>query len=216
MSAQPAVSLRRSFAGAAPLVAAAPRLAPDRRRHRRFSVVLFGRFMRQSRHEYPCKLQDISVGGAALKSPVTPEIGERIIAYFDQLGGIEGTVVRVFEDGFAIAFTATQHKREKLAAQITWLINRQDLGGPEDRRHERITVKEHATTLLLADGLRVPCKVLDVSLSGAAVATAVRPEIGSEVTVGRMSARVVRHWELGIGVEFHTLQDAEALRRHFV
>jgi hypothetical protein len=209
MSALPATLPRR------PALPPSLKLAPDRRRHVRFKVVLFGRFMRESKHEYPCKLLDISVGGAALISPVVPELGEPIIAYFDQLGGLQGKVVRTLEGGFAIGFIATQHKREKLAAQITWLINRQELGGPEDRRHERIALKNHVSTLKLPDGQTVECKVLDVSLSGASVGTTARPEVGSEVVVGKMRARVVRRSETGIGVEFVDLQDAEALRRHF-
>lgn len=209
MTAQPAMTPRRL------VLPPSFKLAPDRRRHRRFDIVLFGRFMRQSKHEYPCKLIDISVGGAALTSPVVPELGETIIAYFDQLGGLQGTVVRKLDDGFAVGFTVTQHKREKLAAQITWLINRDQMGTIEDRRHERIALKNHFTSLKLADGTTVECKVIDVSLSGAAVGTTARPEIGSEVMLGKMRARVVRRTEIGVGVEFVDLQDPEALRRHF-
>lgn len=210
MSAQPAAGIASHFSEHA-----APRLAPDRRRHKRFSIVLFGRFMRQSKHEYPCKLIDISVGGAALGSPVTPDVGETIIAYFDQLGGLQGTVVRTFDGGFAMSFVATQHKREKLAAQLTWLVNRQDLGGPEDRRHERIKLKDKASVLRLEDGATIECAVLDVSLSGASVKTAARPEIGAEVVLGKTRARVVRRDENGLGLEFIVLQDAEAIQRHF-
>jgi hypothetical protein len=190
------------------------KLAPDRRRHKRFEIVLFGRFMRQTKHEYPCKLMDISVGGAALGSPVTPEIGETIIAYFDQLGGLQGTVVRTFEGGFAMSFSATQHKREKLAAQITWLVNRHDLGGPEDRRHERIKLKDNTSTLQIA-GETFECSVIDVSVSGASVRTATRPEIGTEVILGKTHARVVRRDDSGLGLEFVHMQDPESLRRHF-
>lgn len=210
MSAQPASGSASRFAAIE-----AVKLAPDRRRHKRFAVVLFGRFMRQSKHEYPCKLIDISVGGAALGSPVTPEIGETIIAYFDQLGGLQGTVVRTFEGGFAMSFIATQHKREKLAAQITWLVNRQDLGGPEDRRHVRYSLKDHASVLRLDETHTVECTVLDVSLSGASVRTTARPDIGTEVVLGKTRARVVRRDETGLGLEFVDVQDPEALRRHF-
>src|SRR5690606_4538621 len=105
-------------------------------------------------------------------------------------------------------------KREKLAAQITWLINRQDLGSPEDRRHERVTLRETSSTLTLPDGLTVPCQVLDISLSGASVGTTVRPDIGTEVTLGKMRGRVVRRHDQSVGVEFLNVQDAEALRRN--
>ncbi len=208
MTAQPAGFARRFSAHA-------PKIAPDRRKHKRFPCVQLGRFMRASKHEYPCKMTDISVGGAALMSPVIPDIGERIVAYFDALGGLEGTVARIFDGGFAISFVMSQHKREKLAAQITWLINRQDLGGPEERRHERIALNDSKSSLKLSNDIVVPCTVIDVSLSGASVGTTARPDIGTEVQVGKMRGRVVRHHDQGIGVEFLDLQDSEALRRHF-
>jgi hypothetical protein len=203
-----------SFARRPQLLANA-KIVPDRRKYKRFAMVLLGRFMRQDKREYPCKLVDISVGGAALSSPVVPHMDERIITYFDQLGGLEGKVVRIFDGGFAVAFTATQHKREKLAAQLTWLINKQELGGPEDRRHERVTLRAAASTLTLADGVTVPCRVLDVSLSGASIGTMARPEIGSDVLLGKLRARVVRRHDQGIGVQFLDIQEPEALRRYF-
>ena len=208
MSLNPASSLRRPAGPTA-------RIAPDRRRHKRHAVTLLGRFMRPNRHEYPCRLVDISVGGVAMMSPVAVEDGERIIAYFDHIGGIEGDVVRTFEGGFALRLTVSKHKREKLAAQIMWLINRHELTGAAERRHERTAVPNKFSTLKLAEGLAVQCRVLDVSLSGASIGTEARPAIGSEVHLGRLRARVMRHHERGIGLQFLDIQDPEALRRYF-
>jgi hypothetical protein len=194
---------------------AASRMIADQRRHARFQLTLLGRFMRASKHEYPCKLNNISVGGAAVSSPVAVDVGERIVAYFDEIGGHEGTVVRVFDGGFAMRLAATQHKREKLAAQITWLINRGELSGIDGRRHERIAVANKTSTLKLSDGTDVDCKVIDVSLSGASISTEARPPIGSNVMFGKLRCRVMRHHDRGIGVQFLDIQDPEALRRYF-
>lgn len=192
------------------------RATPDRRRHKRFAITLLGRFMRASKHEYPCKLNDISVGGAAMMSPVQVNMGEKIIAYFDQIGGIEGTVARVFEGGFAIRLTATQHKREKLASQITWMINKSDIAGGEERRHERSPKHPpKASVLTLAEGISIECRVLDISLSGASIETEARPPVGNEVILGKLRCRVMRHHDQGIGVQFLDIQDPEALRRYF-
>ena len=112
----------------------------DQHRYKRFELALLGRFMRANKQEYPCKLNDISVGGASVNAPVEVELGERIVAYFDEIGGIEGSVVQVFEGGFAMGLKATQHKRDKLAAQITWLINKDAMGvacGPAPRTRWR-------------------------------------------------------------------------------
>jgi hypothetical protein len=190
-------------------------LATDKRRHKRVAITLLGRFMRASRHEYPCRLNDISVGGAAINSPVAVDEGERIVVYFDHIGGLEGSVVRVFEGGFAMQFRTTARKREKLAAQLTWLLNRDVLSGITERRHERGSVADQNKTVLLDTGETVDCEVVDVSISGASLRMDMRPPIGSSLMVGRMRGRVMRHHEHGIGVQFVDIQEPEALRRHF-
>lgn len=193
------------------------RITPDRRRYKRFAIPLLGRFMRANKQEYPCKLNDVSLSGVSLMSPVPVELDERIVAYFDHLGGLEGHAVRQFDGGFAIALSATQHKREKLAAQIMWLINRHEIQGAEERRHERIQVANamQLSALRLPEDIVIQTKVLDVSLSGASLATEARPPIGAEVQLGKLRARVARHHDQGIGVQFIDIQEPEALRRYF-
>ncbi len=189
--------------------------ATDQRRHRRVALSLLGRFMRANRHEYPCRLNDISVGGAAINSPIEVEIGERIVVYFDHLGGLEGHVVRLFEGGFAMQFKVTPHKREKLAAQLTWLVNRDALTGADQRRHDRIPAEDRTQAVLLDSGETLACQVADVSISGASLNMEARPPVGTILTLGRLRARVVRHHEQGIGVQFTDIQEPGALRRHF-
>lgn len=187
----------------------------DRRRHPRFKMMLLGRFMRASKHEYPCKLTDISVGGATLMSPVEVEADEKVVAYFDQLGGLEGKVVRLLDGGFAMSFQVSAHKREKLASQLTWLLNKFEVATLEDRDHERTPVLNKNTMLKLPDGTVIECRVLDVSLSGASIGTALRPAIGSELMFGKLRSQVVRHHDGGIGVRFLDIQEPEAVRRYF-
>jgi len=194
---------------------ASPRPALDRRRHKRISVTLLGRFMRSNKREYPCKLIDISVGGAALISPVEVEDGERIVAYFDHVGGLEGCVARVFEGGFAIHLAATPHRREKLAGLLTWMINRGEIRTTETRRHERLATPSDQTSLQLGEGVTVRCRILDISVSGALLGTDARPPIGQDVVLGKLRACVARHYENGIGVQFVDIQNPVALRRYF-
>lgn len=171
--------------------------------------------MRANKQEFPCRLNDISVGGASFMAPVEVEIGERIIAYLDEIGGIEGEVVRIFDGGFAIRLKVSQHKREKLAAQITWLVNKAELGGAAGRRHQRLSVVNKTSTLRLPDGNSVDCRVLDVSLSGASIGTDARPPIGDIVMFGKLRCKVMRYHDRGIGVQFLDIPDPEALRRYF-
>jgi hypothetical protein len=170
--------------------------------------------MRADRNEFTCQLKNISVGGAAVETPHAPELGERVIAYFDHLGGIEGTVVRHTTDGFAFAFKVTEYKREKLAAQIMWLINRGDYPQSAGRLHERVGTRGRRTTLKVDDVI-IDVELLDLSASGASIGTPARPPIGSFVVAVKTRAIVRRHHEHGIGLQFLTLLSPEALRDSF-
>ena len=53
------------------------------------------------------------------------------------------------------------------------------------------------------DGRELPARLIDVSLSGAALTLAHRPQLGEALVLGRTAGRVVRHFEGGIAVEFN-------------
>src|SRR5881275_2056288 len=172
-------------------------LSEEQRRFQRVRVNLLGRYMLADRREFPCQVLDMSPGGMAVIGPVSGTAGERIVAYIDHVGRLEGTISRVLPNGFAMSIAATPRKRDKLAAQLTWLANRHILGLPEDRRHDRIIPKNPRTTIVMPDGKALICRIIDMSLSGAAIASELRPELGLVVTLGKTPARIVRHIENG-------------------
>lgn len=188
-------------------------LNQERRRHQRVKVLLSGRFMREDRQEFPCQTINMSPGGVALMSNLPPRVGEQVVAYVDHLGRLEGRCTRIFDNGFAMTISATLRRRDKLADQLTWFANRGTLGLPEDRRHERFELRNPRSKLTLPDGSVVECRVLDVSLSGAAIATKLRIPLGSPVTIGRTPARVVRYLENGFALEFSRVQNLDTLER---
>jgi hypothetical protein len=67
------------------------------------------------------------------------------------------------------------------------------------------------STVTFADGQSMPCIITDLSLSGAALNSAVKPPLGSLITLGHTQARVVRHRDDGYGVEFTRLQHPDFL-----
>jgi hypothetical protein len=185
--------------------------AQERRRHQRVRVNLLGRYMLADRREYPCQVINMSPGGMALIAPVTGNVGERVIAYVDHLGRLEGTIARHFDNGFAMTIAATARKRDKLAAQLTWLANRSILNLPEDRRHGRFVPRIAGARLIMPNGVNVGVRIIDISLSGAGIATQHRPEVGSLVTLGKIPGRVVRHLEDGFAMEFTRLQHPDSV-----
>ena len=55
-----------------------------------------------------------------------------------------------------------------------------------------------------------PCRVIDFSQSGAAIATrASRPRSAPLVTIGKTPGRVVRHLDDGFAIEFTRLQHSD-------
>src|ERR1700752_3496670 len=181
-------------------------LNEEQRRFQGVRVNLLGRYMLADRREFPCQVLDMSPGGMAVIGPGSGVAGERVVAYIDHVGRLEGTIVRVLPNGFAMSIAAPPRKRDKLAAQLTWLANRQILGLPEDRRLDRIVPRNPRSTMVLSDGTAVLCRIIDMSLSGAAVASDQLPDVGTLITLGKTPSRVVRHIENGFAVEFTRMQ----------
>lgn len=196
----------------------APDLASSRAERRNFQrvpVKLYGRFMLEDRTEHACQVIDMSPGNVALRADRLAVTGERVIVYLDHVGRIEGVVTRRLQGGFAMTVNASEGKRDKLAAQLTWLANKHELDLPEDRRHERLQPRNPRNVLKLSDGRQYQCKIADLSLSGAGVEIEMKPELGTEVLLGSIRGRVVRHFADGVAIEFASLQRLETLEEEF-
>ncbi|MET0443154.1 MAG: PilZ domain-containing protein [Tardiphaga sp.] len=185
--------------------------AEERRRFQRVKVHLLGRYMLPDRREFPCQVVNMSPGGLALLGPGIGNVGDRVIAYLDHIGRVEGKLTRVIDNGFAMTVGATPRKRDKLAAQLTWLANRDILNLPEDRRHDRVLPRNPTSILTLEDGSQITCRIIDLSLSGAAVSAERRPALNTLVSLGRVQSRVVRYLEEGFALEFVHEQSLETL-----
>ncbi len=188
-------------------VVAPARSEPELIRYNRVRVSVLGRYMLADRSEFPCQIIEMSPGDAVVVAPVPGIVGEKVIAYIDHVGRIEGSILSQMDGGFIMDIAASSRKRDKMAAQLTWLANKDILNLPEDRRHERVVPDIRHSTVVLDDGRRYNCKIIDISLSGAAIELDVRPAMGTPVTLGRMRARVIRHFQNGVAVEFASSQE---------
>lgn len=174
----------------------------ERRRHQRVEIALLGRYMLEDKREFPCQTVDMSVGGVALAAPVRGDIGARVVLYLDQIGRVEGRIVRLTDRGFALQMSLPLVKQEKIANQLTWLINRDSLGMPEDRRHERI-VPYRRHSILKVDGDREHVvKLIDLSVSGAAMSTSARAAIGAKALLGQTPGTIIRAFDGGLAIMF--------------
>lgn len=108
----------------APFPPAALAEGPERRRHTRIPLALHGRYMLEDGRDHPCVTRDVSRMGMSIEAVPVGAIGERVVAYLEELGRIEGRVVRRSEDWFAIELVATPLKLERLDGKISAILRR--------------------------------------------------------------------------------------------
>lgn len=177
--------------------------APDRRRFYRAPIEIGGRSMAETGVEQDCLTADISPGGARLRAPRTPLEGESLVLYLGPLGRMPAQVSRIEPDGaFGVSFQVSGHKREKLAEQLTWMMNKGLFAHEEERRATRHD-SAGAIPVTLEDGTALVCEVRDFSLVGCSVKTQKpRPAIGAWVRVGQTYGRVARYLSDGFALDF--------------
>ncbi len=185
--------------------------APDRRRFYRADIEVDGRIMDERGVEQDCLTADVSPGGARLRTPRPPLEGESLVLYLGPLGRVPAKVSRIEPEGaFGVQFQVSGHKREKLAEQLTWMMNK-GLFAHEERRATR---HDGAGSLpvILEDGTALVCEVRDFSLVGCSVRTdRPRPPVGAWVRVGQTYGRVARYLHDGFALDFQTRASHAAL-----
>jgi hypothetical protein len=68
--------------------------------------------------------------------------------------------------------------------------------------------------MVTPDGTTALCRIIDMSLSGAAVTSEVKPPVGSVIWLGKTQARIVRVNDDGFAVEFTRLQHPDFLEEN--
>jgi hypothetical protein len=182
----------------------------DRRRHRRVLWQVPVRGLTGSGEEFACNTVDVCAGGLRINLARPLEKGENLVLYIEDIGRIEGVIVRVLNEiGYAIEFRVPPRKREKIADALTWLVNKDRLGLSD----ERIAERRPATGQVIAihgKGVAIACAIADVSLFGVALKTSgPRPMIGDRVQLGERAGTCVRYIEGGFAVDFRTLHGTD-------
>lgn len=200
------------------------RYAREQRRHPRIELSLGVRFMGADGKEGTGRIRDITAGGAAVDSGQCPPIGMPIVLYIDEIGRVEGMVIRHVSDetqesavlyGFAVRFVVSLAKAERIIEKITVALtpvdgenrgehgeDRESEDGTDDRRRHQREALSAPTTVVLAGGGTIAVRVIDMSLSGVSVESSERPALGTFVEIGRARGRVSRHHERGFAVNF--------------
>lgn len=199
-----APALRPGFANVAAKLAASRTTAQERRRFRRFSVIVGGRLLDPLGREHDCRTLDMSPGDLRVAAPVGLEIGQRVVIYLESFGRLAGSVTRRGEDSdFAILLEASTHKREKMAEQLTWHVNREKLGLENEQPvAARVGSNANRARIELENGDAIEGQILDFSLAGMTVRALRIPPLGAWVRVSGTYGRVARRIEGGFAIDF--------------
>jgi hypothetical protein len=186
-----------------PEPAETPRITADiveRRRHSRADLPLKARFLGESGEERPCLVINVSAGGALLRAVLPPREGENVVLYIDEVGRFEGRVVRSTPNEFAVDYRGRRSKTRRTADALTLTMNSCS-AWPDRRATPRIKTDARAV-VRLENGEVQFCSIMDISLTGASLEIDPRPPLGAQITLGKMSAKVVRRHDRGVGVVF--------------
>jgi hypothetical protein len=174
----------------------------------RFIGPVMGRYTLESRARMPglqifaLRLQSISPTMMVASAPVGGSIGERVTAHYVPFGNVRGVIARHIDGGFVVEIDSTDEQRRKLAARIDWFKKRTFAGVTDKREHNRFMPREPKSAVVLHHGMVLPCLVIDLSSSGAAISADYDPQIGEPLALGKIVARVVRKLEVGFAVQF--------------
>ncbi len=181
----------------------------DRRKHRRVNWAVRVRGLTGEGEEFTCTTVDVCAGGLRINLARPLTRGESLVLYIDDIGRVEGVVTRVLNEiGYAVEFKVPPRKRDKIADQLTWLINKDRLGLVDERDAER---RPGGGQIIASyGGVSIACAVADVSIFGVALKTSgPRPMIGDRVQVGERAGTCVRYIEGGFAVDFRTLHGTD-------
>jgi hypothetical protein len=162
---------------------------------------------------FACRVQSISPKMAVFTAPVSGAQGDWVTAHFQELGIIRAQITRHLDRGFAMDIVATDEERTKLGAKIDWVKKNTHEAVADKREHKRKLPRDPRSIIILPNGGKMNCFIMDMSRSGVAISADVDLDIGTPLAVGNVVGRVVRHLEVGFAIKFISLQDTTTLEQ---
>ena len=149
-------------------------------------------------------LFDLSAGGVGVLTGVKVAAGDHVVMHLDGGGRLEGTVMRLLEDGFGVELTMSEAKRSRLIDALEPMVENVDeiVELPMNRRvAERVAGLRMETECHTENGI-LECRIVDMSLTGAAIETGSEIAIGAVITIGQTRGKVVRRYGKIYGIHF--------------
>lgn len=149
-------------------------------------------------------LFDLSAGGVGVLTDVEVAAGDRVVMHLDGGARLEGTVMRLLADGFGVELTMSAAKRSRLVDALEPMVESVEeiVELPMNRRvAERVAGLRMETECHTENGI-LECRIVDMSLTGAAIESRTEIAIGSVITIGQTRGKVVRRYGNTYGIHF--------------
>jgi hypothetical protein len=148
------------------------------------------------------RIDNICEGGFFITPSIEANAGDRIIAYAEGLARLEGVVVRIDSNGFAVKLNLSEDQKQDLSKRIAAALSGKPYLRILDRRNnKRLILNLDTTYRIIPDGTVFDCTIVDVSSEAVTVETTqIKPAVGENVRVGGFVGRVYRHGPNGFVV----------------
>lgn len=174
----------------------------DKRRYARHRVKLSGKmFIPDLDAEQDCRVIDLSQAGVAVRCGLPPRKGSQVVLYIGGFGRFDAEVAQIHRGVVGMRIKASAKKQDDLGAKLIAYVRNGELPESRAREHDRLPV---VPTLIVTreNGEVLDCEILDISLQGISLKTQATLTINELLRLGKNLGRVVRHHDLGVGVEF--------------
>ena len=144
-------------------------------------------------------------------TPFPAVLSDRAFVYVESLGLIRGVISRAMGPTSEMDIEMTLNERSKLAARILWADMQAGFRGTDLRRFPRFEPTHPESSIRLPDGSLSECRIANISPTGAAIISSLRPPLSTAVILGQIHSEIRRHTNDGFAVEFLTVQDPALL-----
>jgi hypothetical protein len=159
----------------------------------------------------PCETKLVTPELIRFSTPFPAVLDDRAFVYVESLGLMRGTISRAMGPTSEMDIEMSLNERSRLASRIIWADMQAGFKGVDLRRFPRFEPANPNSAFTLPDGTTLQCTIANISLTGAAVVSDLRPALNSSILLGQIHSEIRRHMDFGFSVEFCTIQDPARL-----
>jgi len=169
------------------------------REFQRFPVALDGMIFAAGA-THACQLIDLSAGGARLHPAHRPTLTGDLVLFIQSFGRYRAQIIRSTQTEMSVRFMAEEETVLSLLKGLSTYVKGFDTPHIKLRKETRVAAPMPAVCRD-ANGVAIPCEIVNASLRSMSITMTQRPQIGTLVMLGRTRVRVMRHHDNGIAVQ---------------